>query len=757
MNSISPDACSPLSGIVVAEVGERVSVGSCGSLLAQLGATVIVAEPATVNRRGKWRNRAATMAGKRSVIVGDATGAVSVPHAGDESSRHDGPAPPVDLDTLLDGADIVLLSTDDGSASAAWSREFAATTIAVDITAFGHNGPWEGRGGSEEAVQALTGIVATTGPIDKPPAAVGVPVLETKSAVYAAASVLLALRVRRLHGLGQRIDVALADVAINSLANFLALHFGGLPAVRSGNRHPLYVPWGSYRALDGFLLACAVTDEQFLRICAAIGAPDLATDPRYATTTGRLAHFVELDRRIGEWSAKRTVADCEAALLDAGVASGRIVTVPDLEREPNLVHRRSMRRVFDAERARCVTLAASPLRGEPMLIANAWRVPRRGEDNATIRTWLRPGTSAARPAPRRDTSLPPPLDGVRIVEIGHYTVAPLASRILGAFGADVVKIEAPQGDAVRHGPPLRGDGQAYIFALSNTDKRGLVLNLREAADRETLHHLLDRADILVENMRPGALTRLGLGAGVLRARHPRLVYCSITGFGTDSVYEGRAALDTVIQAMSGMMSLTLVDGEPTKTGISTSDNLGGLVGMLACLAGLELRDRTGIATHFDISMQDVSAWATHSTHQEEAGPAPAIIRALDGYVLTHGNAAVPAAEAARMTRHALAALLQERGNEATPVLDVPEVLAHPHTKARELLLTRPTSDGSAWTVLNSPMRLEATPPNVRSVMPRLGTENSTIVAELGLAPAPAASRADQIEAARRCLDTPAAS
>jgi crotonobetainyl-CoA:carnitine CoA-transferase CaiB-like acyl-CoA transferase len=720
---------SPLSGIVVAEIGERIAVGVCGSLLAQLGATVIVEEPAAAHRRGKWRQRASAMAGKRSVTFGDVPGPRGVPDAAGDGRPSS--SPPFDRDALLDGVDIVLLSSDDGSGSSTWVRHYADTTIVVDITAFGHGSPWEGRGGSEEAVQALTGIVATTGPIDRPPVAVGVPVLETKSAVYAAASALLALRVRRLHGIGQRIDVALADVAINSLANFLALHFGGLPAVRSGNRHPLYVPWGSYRARDGFLLACSVTDEQFLRVCSAIGAPDLATDPRFATTIGRLAHFVELDRRIGEWSAGRTVADCEAALLGAGVASGRIVTLSELEQEPNLVHRRSMRRVFDAHRERYVTLAASPIRAQPMAVANALRIPRRGEDNAEAQRWLRPRTAAARPAHGRQ--LPPPLEGVRVVEIGHYTVAPLASRILGAFGADVVKIEAPQGDAVRHGPPLRADGQAYIFALSNTDKRGLVLNLRETAHRETLHRLLEQADILVENMRPGALARLGLGSEALRARHPRLVYCSITGFGTDSVYDGRAALDTVIQAMSGMMSLTLVDGEPTKTGISTSDNLGGLVGMLACLAGLELRDRTGVATHFDISMQDVSAWATHSTRPDAAETPPAVLRARDGFVLAHGPASTLAADdAAQMSRDALAALVQKSGHEAVPVLDVAEVLAHPNTVARKLLVTRPTSDGSDWTVLNSPMRLQATPPRVRSVMPRLGAENPAILAEFGL-------------------------
>ena len=707
-----------LDGIVVIEVGDRIAVGGCGTLLAQLGATVIALEPSRSAHHGKWRNRAAAMAGKLSVVT---------PSAPDDEAR---------IDDLLDAADVVLLSSDDRTSVDAWQRKFSPGTIVADITAFGHDGPYEGHGGSEECIQALTGIVATTGAADKPPVAIGVPILEMTSAVYAAASVLLALRVRRLHGLGQRIDISLADTAVNSLANFLALHFGGLRPERSGNRHPLYVPWGSYRARDGYLLACAVTDEQFQRVCRAVGAPDLAIDPRYSTATGRLRHFAELDCRINAWAATHTVDECEAAMVGAGVASGPIVRPEDLEREPNLAHRGSMLRLRDEERDATVIVPASPIRGGPIRVVHPARIPVRGGDEAAVAALLRERRASWAAPPARIPVGVTPLAGVRIVEIGHYTVAPLASRIMGAFGADVIKVEAPQGDAVRYGPPLRDDGQAYIFALSNTDKRGLVLNLREDSDRERLHRLLAQADILIENMRPGALARLGLGGAVLRKRHPRLIYCSITGFGTDSVYDGRAALDSVIQAMSGMMSLTLAEGEPTKTGVSASDNLGGLIGMLASIAGLELRDRSGVASHFDISMQDCSAWMTQNTLADppSAAASPQIVQAVDGFVLVQGKGdrAKVALGDGSTSREAVVAAYRAAGFESASVLDVGEVLAHPHTVARGLLVKRPTSDGSQWTVLSSPMRLEATPPCVRSVMPKLGSETEALIAEFGL-------------------------
>src|SRR5262249_32774113 len=154
--------------------------------------------------------------------------------------------------------------------------------------------------------------------------------------------------------------------------------------------------------------------------------------------------------------------------------------------------------------------------------------------------------------------------------------------------------------------PFRSDGAAYIFAVSNTDKRGIVLDLRRKEDQDTLHEILATADILVENLRPGSLAKQGFGSVDLRKHHPGLIYCSVSGFGTDSAYPNRPALDTVIQAASGLMDMTRPNGKPAKAGISSSDNFGGQFAFLALAAALELRDRTQIAVHFDLSMQDLS-------------------------------------------------------------------------------------------------------------------------------------------------------
>ena len=706
-----------LDDVLVVELGNRIAVGACGSLLSHLGARVVAVEPRDRSTSGKWGNRAAMMAGKSSIVL-------------DSADRHDRALQA----ELLARADVVLLSSDCGDATNGfWGAAADAHQIVVDITAFGRGDTDEARDASDEVVQALGGVVDTTGLADGAPAVVGTPVLEMTTAVSTAAAVLLALRVRRLHGFGQCIDISILDGAVSCLTNFFALHFGGIRASRSGNRHPIYSPWGSHIARDGHLLLCAVSDDQFARLCRAIGEPGLAQDPRFSSSPLRRQRVDELDQFITAWAASRTVVECEQAMIRAGVPCGPIVTLDMLEREPNLVHREMVRRSIDPETASSVRVPASPIRGTALPIVNSTCIPGRDEDRAAVLQML---AARAKPlAHTRVTNGPVHLEalaGVRVVEVGHYTVAPLASRYMGAFGADVIKVEPPQGDAIRQGVPRRDNGVSYIFALSNTDKRGLVLDLRHEDDKARLHRLLEQSDLLIENLRPGTLEKLGFGPEVLRARHPHLVYCAITGFGSDSTYRDRPALDTVIQAMSGIMSLTCVDGTPTKAGISVSDVTGGLFGLLASLAGIEYRDRTGRAPHFDISMQDASVWMTQMRWAAGSRSNARVVKASDGYVVVAAGDAPLKQPEQPATRAELVAFYSARGVEAAPVLTVTEVVESPRTAARRLIVECVSSDNHTWWVHNCPLQLCSTPPRVRTVMSRLGLDDDQVINELRL-------------------------
>lgn len=713
---------------LVVELGARIGTGMCGTLLADLGADVVLAEPRDLPAEAKWRNRAAVAAGKRSLDH--------------ERLRSGGSAA-----WLLERADVVLLSSDlDAEQADLWDGPRPVHQVICDITAFGHAGAPPAAGLSTALVDAYCGATDTTGEPDGPPVTLGAPLLEMETAVYAASAVIAALRVRRRHGSGQRLDIAVFDVGVNALATFIPAAVTGQSASRVGNRHPGLSPWNRYRAEDGALVICAPTNVLWQRLCVAIASPGLVDDDRFATTSSRLAHADAIDEVIGRWTATRPVDACLATLAEHVIPSGPVVTLDELADEANLTHRTSITTVTDPRAGHEVRVMPSPVRWSDRP-SHAVRVPDFDDGGPT------PTPVDSRSTPVRGDVVVShrPLEGVRVLELGMNTVAPLAGRQLAALGADVIKVEPPAGDTNRHSPPLREDGQSHIYAISNTGKRGVVLDLRDTDDKAKLLALLDTTDILVENFKPGSLDRLGLGAERLREDHPSLVYCSINGFGHDSAYPGRPALDTVIQAMSGVMASTLVDGVATKAGISLADQLGGQFGLLAVLAALERRQRTGQGATLDLAMQECAAWATQMCWSSDAasGPAVRVVAAADGYVAVEGDEAAlrralglaPGFEiderlAALTREEAVAAIGPAVACACAPVLTTREVLDHPHTRARGLLMERPTPDGGQWTVLASPLRLGATPTLVTAAMPALGFPDPALEAELAGVDAP---------------------
>jgi crotonobetainyl-CoA:carnitine CoA-transferase CaiB-like acyl-CoA transferase len=710
-----------LGSITVVELGNRAGIGALGGLLSQLGARTIVVEPPQPQGTGKWRNRPVMMAGKRSIVL-----------------DRNIPEGTVDLQRLIDAADILLLSSDiDAEQQKIWEGPRSKRLIVCDMTAFGHSGTLAGKAASDPIAQAMSGVLDTTGPLDQPPTAIGTPILEMHAAVLAAAAIFAALRVRRMHGFGQRIDVSLFDVGVTALINFLPLHLAGKFAGRAGNRHPLYAPWGAYRAKDGWILICAPMDEHWLRVCEAMGRGDLAKDPRFATMSARLENFKIIDELVSAWTSRTAAEECERQLTNLGVACGPIVEIDDLDQQSNIVYRGGVKIVHDPDTGAPIKIPASPLRGAPIGGVTPSFVPKRDADRVSILESL---TVSEEPRVQGDERASVrPYEGIRIIEVGQYTVAPMAARIMGAMGADVIKVEPPTGDAVRKAAPLRSDGESYIFAMSNTDKRGIMLDLRNADDRETLHSLLDKADALIENLKPGSLAKLGFDSESVRRRHPKLIFCSVNGFGTDSIYPGRPALDTVVQAMSGIMSLTHVNNVPMKAGISVSDNLGGQFSLLAMVAGIELRERTGIAVHFDLSMQETSEWATQlAWNNSPAEPETSVLQASDGFVAAAADRKAVEAylnarqiPSERQTRDQLVEILSPAFMSA-PVLTVGEVVDHPHTSGRDLLLTCPTAESDSWLVFSTPFKLLATPPEVKSVISRLGVGGEQILKELNV-------------------------
>ncbi len=201
-----------------------------------------------------------------------------------------------------------------------------------------------------------------------------------------------------------------------------------------------------------------------------------------------------------------------------------------------------------------------------------------------------------------------PLAGLKVIELGQIAAGPFAGLLLADLGADVVKVEPPQsGDGMRGWPPLisNEDGEVYSgnFASLNRNKRSIVIDLKDPKQLQRLKQLCARADVFLENYRPGVLRRLGLGYDDLRAINPRLVYCSISGYGQTGPYAQKGAYDVTIQAMSGLMSVTGEEkGPPVKCGVPVADFVAGLYAAYTIVVAVRQAERTGRGTVIDCSM-----------------------------------------------------------------------------------------------------------------------------------------------------------
>ncbi len=198
-----------------------------------------------------------------------------------------------------------------------------------------------------------------------------------------------------------------------------------------------------------------------------------------------------------------------------------------------------------------------------------------------------------------------PLQGIRVLDLSRVLAGPYCTMVLGDLGADVIKVEPPEGDETRGwGPPFAGGESAYYLCV-NRNKRGIVINLKTDEGKKILRDLALRSDVLVENFRPGTLEKFGLDFATLHELNPKLIYCSITGFGQTGSMKDKPGYDFMIQALGGLMSITGVpDGEPMKTGVAVVDLFAGQNAIIAILAALQARTLTGRGQHLDISLFD---------------------------------------------------------------------------------------------------------------------------------------------------------
>jgi len=198
-----------------------------------------------------------------------------------------------------------------------------------------------------------------------------------------------------------------------------------------------------------------------------------------------------------------------------------------------------------------------------------------------------------------------PLNGIHVLDLSRVLAGPYCTMVLGDLGAEVIKVEAPEGDETRGwGPPFVGNESAYYLCV-NRNKRSMVLDFKAQESRDILQELIKRSDVLVQNFRPGTLTRFSVDYESASAINPNLIYCSISGFGQNGPLRDRPGYDFMIQALGGLMSITgESDGEPIKVGVAVADLFAGQNAAIAILAALQARAQTGKGQHLDISLFD---------------------------------------------------------------------------------------------------------------------------------------------------------
>jgi formyl-CoA transferase len=398
---------------------------------------------------------------------------------------------------------------------------------------------------------------------------------------------------------------------------------------------------------------------------------------------------------------------------------------------------------------------------------------------------------------------PAALSHLKVLDLSRVLAGPWCTQILADLGADVIKVERPGvGDDTRHwGPPFLKDAQgndtnqATYFTACNRNKRSITIDMAKAEGQALIHKMAAHSDILVENFKVGGLKAYGLDYESLAAINPRLIYCSVTGFGQDGPYAERAGYDLMIQAMTGMMDITgkadgTPGGGPQRVGVALTDIFTGVYASTAILAALEVRNRTGVGQHIDMALLDVGMAIlanqaagflnTGKVPQRQGNSHPSLapyqdFSTADGsMLLAIGNdgqfarfceaagqpewavdprfatntlrvqnreTLIPAMQAVTRTRSTAqwVTLLEDKAVPCGPINDMGQAFDDAQVKARGLVVNQPLAPAAiAQTAIESiasvasPLRLTATPPVLKRAPPTLGEHTQEVLAELGL-------------------------
>ncbi len=669
--------------------------------------------------------------------------------------------------------------------------------IACSISGYGSEGPWASVGAYDVTVQALSGAMSITGSNDpeRMPCRWGVPIGDITGAFYAVIGILAALQERSQTGEGQAVEISLLDgqLALNTYRVPQAFGAGlefGAPEPRRGGAGT--VPYGPFLCGDGKWIVIGVATNFWRKFCEAVGLDELTDDPRFDSLIKRQEHQSALEPLIEARLLQQPADIWQETLIEAGVPVGKVTSIREAFEQPQ-AQARGMIAPLHGSGGEGVLTAGSPIRfvDEP---APTYAAPvADGANQQEIFDHPR-----RQPEPDRQTeTVDPqiaalaaqdgPMRGVLVLELcGDEPSGTFGTQMLADLGATVVKVERPPkgGDGAQDLSDLSISPQvAYFFGL-NRNKRSLCLDLKSDAGRKTFLSLAARADVIYDNYKPGVMARLGLDPESLQALNPKLITCSVSGFGKTGPWSHLPAYDATIQALGGGMSITGT-GRPETMPVRWGNPIGGLGGafyaVIGILAALHRRRRTGRAATLDIALLDAQlamhgyrvapalSGRNYPAAQRRGGSGalpygpflcaddrwfalgitsqfwPAAARALghDEWIQdarfateqdrqtneTALNAAVSAAMK-RETSDEWQRRFVELGIPGAKVQSIKEAFGHPHVSLRHMLMSFDHPAGERLKVAGSPIKLSAHPEQRFRHAPALGEDTVALLSTL---------------------------
>jgi crotonobetainyl-CoA:carnitine CoA-transferase CaiB-like acyl-CoA transferase len=519
-------------------------------------------------------------------------------------------------------------------------RKINPALVYCSVTGFGQTGPWKDKTAYDLVIQAVTGALSITGEPGREPAKMGLPLADQMSSLFAGIASLAGIERRERTGLGCYLDLSMFDAGVGMLSYMASIYFatGESPSAQ-GSSHPTIYPYNAFETSDGYIVVAPFTNVFWKKFCAALERPGLPENPEYAAFAGRLKNRAELSEIIEPIMKTRTTAEWMAALDQADVPNGPVLRIDEVLESDHAAERGMVTKIDHpvCGNIRCLgtpfhfefsdgTSFVPEYRPQPvvgqhtrailktLVDFNESDVAAALKENAIRTNEVSGETTVARRAdanleiPDVDGNIAAesPLCGLRVLDLTRMLAGPYGTLILADLGAEVIKIEEPRiGDPTRRNIPMV-EGESTYFMSVNRGKQSVTMDLKQDADRERFLKLVETADVVVENYRPGVMKRLGLSFDDLKKVKPDIIMCSISGYGQTGPLKHKISFDLVNQAMAGTMSVTGEPGRPpVRVGLPAGDLGGGIFGAFAVLAALFHRRRTGQGSHIDLGLHDI--------------------------------------------------------------------------------------------------------------------------------------------------------